>query len=248
MRSAGKARTALVGTLAHIGATVALGIISSAYKEKMLRDLEAMPKPIVDKRNAEAYFKDPKVRAAIRVIDLFDKNLDQLAIDLETHHETLKMGVTAEVARVAVSRMALSERHAFVLGMNDQLGTYCDELQTLADNVTASLALERRSLEAAKAARELVQILETGLVLDWLLKAGFSVEEISRIDANLRQYDARMRKLFAGLRTLNAKVATILSEAESMTSSVNKLSWQLFGEMYGEEMKRQETKRRAVHN
>lgn len=237
-RPPSKARTALVGTLASIGAGVALNLLTSAFKEQMLRDLERMPKPVVDRRNADTYFRDPAVRNGIRVIDLFERNLDEFGSELETKHTMLKGGVNIEVALLAVSAMADPERLNFVRGMEDELGQYVDDLLIVRENVDAAVAMEARLLEAAKGARELVELVETGLVLDWLLKAGFTVEEISRIHGNLKSFDARVRRLFIDMRRLKGRVDVIVEEANALAHTVNKLGWSIFGGMLAAEMKR----------
>jgi hypothetical protein len=232
------ARTAVVGTLANIGAAIALSILQQKFKEEMLKSLANMPKPKVDRRAAADYFSDPATGKAMRLIDLMSKNLGSLTSELQEHHLKVIGETNLEVMAIAVSNLSVDARLAFLTGLGNQLQIYGNELLTVRDNVEAARQLESKSLDAAKGAEDLAKLLDRALVADFLLKQGFSFDEIVQMYENLTNYASRVRRVFQDLATLQQKLDKCIDEQSQLASSVNKVSWHVSFSRMAEELKK----------
>jgi hypothetical protein len=231
-------RTAVVGTLANIVAAVALGILQQEFKDEMLKTLAKMPKPKVDRRAAGDYFSDPATAKAMRLIDLMNKNLGKLTSELQDHHLKVIGETNLEVMAIAVSRLSEDARLAFLTGLSDQVQIYGSELLTVRDNIEAARQLEAKSVDAAKGAEDLAKLLDRVLVADFLLKQGFSLDEIVQMYENLTNYAARVRRVFQDLATLQQQVDKCINEQSQLASSVNKLYWHISLSRIAEELKK----------
>lgn len=234
-----RARTAVVGTIANSAAGVMLGILQEKMKGRMLDALENMPKPKIDRRNAATFFSDPNTAKAIRVIDLMSKNLEPFEYELSEHHAKIVAGTNTEIVLLAISqKLSVNERLDFLVGLQGQLATYENELNTVIDNLTATKALSANAIEAAKGAEDLAALIDRALIADWLLKTGFSLEEIVRIYQNLTNYGFRVRQVFQQLDELLTRTRKLLQEEQTLHSQVNKVYWVLTLEPIIEELKK----------
>ena len=231
------ARTAVVATIAKLGAAIALGILQQEFREKMLKDLENMPKPKIDKRAAEDYLSDPKTGQAIRLIDLFNKNLSPLAHDLADHLMKISGQVKAELMLVSLSSMSDEARLDFLSGLSEQLQIYGDQLWQMRMNVDAAQDLEPKALEAAKAAEDLFSLIDNRLTEEWLFRQGFQVEDIANMRDNLRSYSSRVRKVFRDLKELSGQVDACRSGQGELSSAISTISWQIIGARVRQQMK-----------
>jgi hypothetical protein len=142
-----RARTAIVGTIANLAAVIALGILQAKMKEAMLKDLENMPKPRVDRQAAASFFANPSTAKAIRLIDLMNKNLEPFGRELDEHHAKIVAGTNAEVALLALSeKLSVDERLEFLTGLHEQLEIYERELNVVFDNLQAAKGLSAKAL------------------------------------------------------------------------------------------------------
>ena len=236
--TASRARTAIVGTIASLGAGVALGILQSTMKSEMLKSIEGMPKPQRDARGAGTFFSDPKTGKAIRVIDLLGKNLKSFGRELNEHHAKLIASANLEVGLLAVSTLSFPERLEFLSGLEDQHAIYAQQLDVVFDNLEAAKALGPNAIESARAAEDLARLVDRALVADWLLKNGFAFEEIVDIHQNLKGYASRVRAVFQDVDALHADVQRLMREQAAQASSVNRLRWSLILARAAEEAKK----------
>jgi hypothetical protein len=144
---AGSARTAVRGMATNLVAGEALSIFTSWFKSKMLRDLENLPKPKIDKRNAQDYFTDPNTRAALTTADVLGKNLRPFARELQEHHVSIVGTIQLELAVLAHSGLSYEARLDFLNQQAVQLQVYLDQLLTVRDNLEAAKKLERKCLD-----------------------------------------------------------------------------------------------------
>jgi hypothetical protein len=228
-----------VGTIANLAAVIALGILQAKMKEAMLKDLENMPKPRVDRQAAASFFANPSTAKAIRLIDLMNKNLEPFGRELDEHHAKIVAGTNAEVALLALSeKLSVDERLEFLTGLHEQLEIYERELNVVFDNLQAAKGLSAKALDAARGAEELANLVGRDLVADWLLQQGFSVDEIYEIWNNLKSYASQVRRVFADVDGLHVKVKKLLQEEAKLHSQVNKIYWSISLKRIAEELKK----------
>src|SRR5262249_27558251 len=115
---------------------------------------------------------------------------------------------------------------------------YGNDLLTVRDNVEAARQLEAKSQDAAKGAEDLANLLDRALVGDFLLKQGFSLDEIVQMYENLTNYASRVRRVFQDLATLQQKVDNCIDEQSRLASSVNKVYWHISLSRMAEELKK----------
>jgi hypothetical protein len=175
---------------------------------------------------------------AMRLIDLMNKNLGTLTSELQDHHLKVIGETNLEVMAIAVSSLSADARQAFLTGLGDQLQIYGNELLTVRDNVEAARQLEAKSLDAAKGAEDLAKLLDRALIADFLLKQGFSLDEIAQMYENLTSYASRVRRVFQDLATLQQKVDKCSDEQSQLASSVNKVYWHIGLSRIAEELKK----------
>jgi len=231
-------RTAVVGTVANFAAAVLLGIVQKKFKDEMLKSLENMPKPKVDRRAAADYLADPNTGKALQLIDLLNKNLGSFMEELADHHLKLIAETNVEITLLAISSLPPNSRLHYLTGLQDQLQIYVDELYVVLDNVEAAKRLESKSISSAKDAEALAKLLDRALIADFLLKQGFSLEEIVDMYSNLTDYSSRIRKLFQQLGQLQTKIQAYIEEQATLASSVNKVYWHIVGSQVADELKR----------
>jgi hypothetical protein len=234
-----RARTAVVGTLAGLGAGALVGILQATFREQMLKSIEKMPRPKVDKRAADEYFKDPHVKGAIRTLDLLDRDLAPFVRDLKARNDAVRGQVIAEILLLGVSPMSPEERLAFASGLDDQLNIYETDLLTIQDNLAAAMALEPGAMEAAKSAEELFALIDTRLAEELLFRNGFAVEDIAGIRDSLKSFQSRVRSAFAQVRSAHTAVDAIVEDARSTHHTTNRLYWRISGEILAARMKAQ---------
>jgi hypothetical protein len=173
----------------------------------------------------------------MRLIDQMNKNLGTLTSELQEHHLKVIGETNLEVMAIAVSSLSADARQAFLTGLGDQLQIYGNELLTIRDNVGA-WQLEAKSLDAAKGAEDLAKLLDRALIADFLLKQGFSLDEIVQMYENLTSYASRVRRVFQDLATLQQKVDKCSDEQSQLASSVNKVYWHIGLSRIAEELKK----------
>jgi hypothetical protein len=234
----GGARTAVVGSLANIGAAFALGLLQEAFREKILADLEKLPKPEKDERGAVAYLRDPGTAESVRLLDLFNKNLPLFQKHVEEHHEKVKATVFFELAATAVGSVPTPEgqdRRSLMLDeIHEELKTYGRDLDTISDNLDALLELEASALKAAQAAEDLREAL--AYLADALLKSGWTIEDIVEGYSSADSYASSIRRVFQDARALRASLDKIMQEQDTLEDGVNKLWWEEFGERLQKEL------------
>jgi hypothetical protein len=178
----------------HLGSGIALGIFQSEFKEKMRRDLAAMPPPQIDQRSLGDYLKDPAAKDSMRLIDIFSKNFKPFGQELrETQGEIL----AGFIPRILVLKLlppqsptTVDNKIQALHDIMDELGPYEEILVSIRDNLSAILALEEKAHESQKAADDLNALLRNGAVFEWLFNQGFKVDELSQMSSNLSHYSA----------------------------------------------------------
>lgn len=234
-----RARTAVVGTLAGLGAGLIVGILQVSFREQMLKSIEQLPRPQADRRAADAYFRDPNVKTAIRTLDLLNRDLAPFVRELTEKNNGVRGQVIAEVMLLGVSRMSLEERQSFASGLDEQLNEYEMALNTVQDNLDAAMALEPGALSAAKAAEELFALIDNRLSEELLFRNGFTVEDIAGIRDHLRSFQAHVRSAFAQVRAAKSAVDAIMEDARATHHTTNRLYWQISGELIARKLKEQ---------
>jgi hypothetical protein len=233
-----RTRTAVVGTVAGLGAGIALGILQAKMKDEMLKSLEQMPKPKADPRDAPSFFADPNTGKSLRFIDLLGKKLKPFGKELEEHHAKVVAGTNLEIVVLAVSKLAHEERLEFLHGVEDQLHAYVNDLNVVFDNLEAAKGLSNSVLESAKGAEQLAGAVSRLIVMDLLLKAGLSFEEIVALYDNLKDYAAQARRVFQDVDAVHAQVQRLLQEANTLASQVNKVYWSVVLGRISDELKK----------
>jgi hypothetical protein len=233
-----QARTAVIGCLANLAAGAALGIVQDKMKEWIRRDLEGMPKPRVDRREAAAFFSDPATARAIRLLDLMDKHLDDFGRELDAHHAEVIAETGMELRLLALSRFPDDRRLEFLTGLQDQLSDYQRDLLVVNDNLEAAKAVGTKAIESAKGAEQLASLVERALIADWLLQQGFKIDEIVKLYSNLVHYSDRVRRIFKEVDERYAQVQRLLQEEEELASQVNKIYWGIILGRVAEDQKR----------
>jgi hypothetical protein len=219
-------RTAIKGACLNIAGSVAIGIFQEKFKAYMVDELASMPKPQIDSRSAQDFFTDPRAGKAMRVIDLLNKNLGPFSTELAEHHQSVITVGVLELMLLRASSIDGEERIQFLTGFQDELGVYEEDLRTAEANLEAANALSGRALEAAQAAEDLTKMVDRVIVLDWLVKQGFSLDEIVQMYENLTQYSLRVRRVFQRLDELQTQVARQRRELAELQSNANGLYWQ----------------------
>jgi hypothetical protein len=232
------ATTAVVGAIAGLASGILLGIVQAKMKEEIAEALENMPKPNADPRAAPDYFADPKTARAIRLIDLLAKNLKPFGQELDAHHQDVVGGTNTEIALLAVSSLPDPERVAFLSGLQDQLQAYARDLGIVFDNLNAAKDVSSKAMDAARDVQDLIKLLDTGLVSQWLYDQGFTVIEISRLGQNLASYAAYVRIAFEDVDALHGKVKDMREDVAKPSSQVSKLSWSIILARAVEEQKK----------
>ena len=234
-----RARTAVVATIANLAAGVLLGIVQAKMKEEMLESLAKMPKPQIDGRNAAKFFADPSTGKAIRLIDLMSKHLKPFSAELDEHHAKTITAANLEIALLSISSLSVNERLEFLTGLQEQLNLYRDQLDVVFDNLEAAKGMSAKALESAEGAEKLANLVDRALVADWLLKQGFSLNEIVSIYENLTNYASRVRRVFQEIDALYDQVKKLLRDQGELSSQVNKLYWSISLSRITEELKKQ---------
>lgn len=220
-------KSAVRGTITNLGAGMALGIITNAFKDSMQKSIEGLPKPKIDRRAAGEFFSDPKTANSIRLIDLLAKNLAPFSRELSKHHYKVVISTNLELGLLGLSSLSSNEQLEFLGTLEDQLDLYERELQVVYDNLGAAKRLEAKAIESAEAAQELAKMIDRALVGDYLLKSGFSFDEIVTIHSNLSKHAYRVRTVFRELNNLNTQVRRLMDEVSSLAVGVNRLSWRI---------------------
>lgn len=233
-------RTAVKGAVVGTAAGLAAGLLTSKFKEEMLKSLENMPKPKIDKRSAGEFFSDPNTGKAIRLIDLLNKNLKPFGEALVLHHQEVIGRTNLEIYLLAASSVQDPERLEFLSGLESELDVYWNQLLAIRDNLEAAKGLEAKALDAAKGAEELANMVEQPLVTKWLFDTGFDVNEIVTIWENLKSYASRVRRVFAQIGELHNQVERMIDEHSKLCSGVNKIYWHIVGSRIAEEMKKRQ--------
>jgi hypothetical protein len=216
----------------NIGAGIALGIFQSEFKEKMRRDLAALPRPKIDKRGAAEFLKDSSVKGSMGLLDLFSKNFIPLGQELSTNQQALIGRVNLKLVGVALTSgktSADAERKLRLLDdIANELHEYEELLLTIRDNLEAILEMEEKALSTKKAADDLRDLLKSGLVIDWLFHEGFTVEEISSMDSNLLHLSVSIDMAFRDAHSLKDTVDKLLEDEFGWARVVNKIWWNEF--------------------
>lgn len=93
-------------------------------------------------------------------------NISGFTKGLQEFHAKVAFTVTLEVTVLAHSSLSASAQIEFRDDLDVQLIRYGDELDTVRENVKAARQLESRSIDAAKAAENLVAMLDRALIAD----------------------------------------------------------------------------------
>ena len=233
-----KARTAVIGALAGLGSAIALGILQSVMKDAIADSLAKMPKPKADPRTAGAFFSDPTTAKSLRLIDLFGRKLQPFGQELAQHHTSVVAQTNAEIMLLAVAKLSDLERLEFLSGLNDQLNAYTNDLNIVFDNLDAAKNVAAQTIDTAQGAEQLAKAIDNALIADWLLKQGFSFDEILEMHANLRDYAGRVRRVFQDVNTVHAQVEKLLEQANELAHQVNKLYWHISAANIAAELKK----------
>jgi hypothetical protein len=235
---ASSARTAVVGALANLAAGVALGFLQQKMKEEIRESFEKIPQPKPDPRTASVFFGDPNTAKAMRLIDLMAKNLKPFGQELAEHHVKVVAEANMEIALVAVAKLPPQETLNFFEGLLEQVNAYGSDLLVVFDNFEAAKDVASKALESARGAEQLSKLVDRALVADWLLKQGFSLEEIIQIHENLHNYSSRVGQVFRDVDALHAQVRQLLDEQETLAGTLSKLTWQIRMEILVAELKK----------
>lgn len=239
-------RSIVGGMLLNLGAGVALGFFQAWFKDKVARDLEALPKPKIDKRGAQDFLSDPQAAGSVHLLDLFNKNLKPFGKELEDNHRQFLTGVNLKIMLIALAvppegkYQDVSNLLEKADDIDAELGEYDQLLSTIGENLDAILAMESKALETKKAADDLKAFLKNGYVISWLFHQGFSVEDISKMDSNLSYLSASIGLLFEDTRQTKALLARLRAETSAQQKGVKKIWWDLFARQVRQTIKQRE--------
>lgn len=234
-----RARTAIVGALANLGAGLLVDLLQATFRDQMLKSLASMPKPKVDRRAAEEYFRDPNVKSAMRTLDLFNRDLKPFVRDLQARSDAIGGQVVQETVLLTVLPLSAEEAQAYAAGLDEQLGIYESDLLVVQDNLNAAMAIEPDAMAAAKSAQELFALIDTRLAEELMFRNGFAIEDIAGIRDNLGSFQRRVQSAFAEVRAASAAVDAMVAQARDTHHAANKLYWQLTRDLLVARMKAQ---------
>ena len=210
----------LGATALNLAGGIALNIFNDRFKSYMLEEVAKMPRPQMDRRKAADYLADPSSRKAIQILDLLNKNLPAFISELNENHQSVIGGTHAQLALLALSRADKQKTAVHLDPLCEELEQYRDKLLTVEDNTRAALELEQSAIEKAVAAEELLKIVEHGLVVDQLIKMGFTLEEVMKIWDNLRHFAASVRKTFRDFNELGKLLERLVGDTEKLINAV----------------------------
>ncbi len=239
------------GTALSIGAPLAQTLWMPWFKEKMLHDLEALPKPVVDQRRAGPYFRDPKTRDAVTTLDVLGKNIPEFTREMDAHAARTITTANLELAATALmseaGQAAYERRIERIDAINEQLSAYEEDLLTIRDNLDALLDQEPRAMETRKAADDLRALLENPVVAGQLLERGYlSPEELSQSTSNLAHLSVSLGMTFADARTCRAAIDLHVAEIQKLHGGVRKIWWMEFGEQFEAHLEERRAAERRV--
>ncbi len=235
------AKTALKGSLRGLGLQFGLGLLQDKFQEMMLRDLEKLPKPKIDKRGAEEYFRDPEQAKAMKLIDLFNKELGPFQTKIEEHHATTSW--TAALEALAAGEVTdLEDRLERLGAIQEELSVYGHDLDTVSDNVDALLEMEEKALESAEAADDLLELMQNGLVIDYLVRA-IGVEGYSRAESALKYHAASVRKLFGDAHKLRKSLDRMMEERTNIEEKISGFQGEAFRKLLADRIEQQKQER-----
>lgn len=222
--------TSVKAAVGKLASGVAINIFTSYFHDKMLKNIRDMPVPKIDKRRAKDYFADPRTRRSMRIVDLLHKNLRPFIDELQEHHATVSATVNIELALLAA--LAASNTDTDLRAVLERLGRIEDELEKYEralykafDNVVAALDLEARSLKAAKAAGSLRDMIDNVVVADYLLKLGFSFDELVAMWRSLNHFAHGIPETFKDLKDLHRVLRRLMDDVSTAAKEVNVISW-----------------------
>jgi hypothetical protein len=218
------ARSAVIASIASLGAGIALGILQAGMKDAMLNSLEKLQQPRPDPRSAVSYFSDPNTGKSMRFLDLLNKNLKAFGTELENHHVKVMAGSMGEVMLLAASRTrSIPERLEFLSALREELFLYGDQLDIVYDNLDAAQELAPKVQKAAEGAEQLARALPNAALA--LHMAGFSWEEMKVMVDKLWDFSTVVRKTFKDVDQVHSQVKRIRDELSTLYWQLLKISW-----------------------
>ncbi len=243
-------KTMVRGMLSNLGAGFSLGILQEAFKEKILADLSNLPKPEINKQGAKEFLSNPKHGKPLRIIDFLNKNFPKFEKELNENHllvMTVGMLELSGISLIKVERVEDYEKRFERLSeLNDGLQKYGDLLYQVDENIEALLELETKAMESREAAEDLSEYTMNILVMDFLIKQGFTIEEIDRMDAVLNQYSYSIKDLYTHAYKLRNTLNDLIEDYEDLSNAVMKAWWNEFGEQLQKSLKKRQQEKEKI--
>jgi len=234
----------------NLAAGAALGLFQSWFKEKVAADLDALPKPRIDRRSASSFLQDPDAAGGASLLDLFNKNMKPFQKELDDNHQKIMSANTLRFWALALkedkSKADVEERFQELDAIDAELDDYDQLLGTVEDNLDSILEKEEQALKTKKAADDLRAWLKNGLVLDGLIRQGFSVEDIEAMDSNLAYLSSSVSSLMDEARATRQQVENLRQAVDTLRKSAKKVWWDEFGHQVQELIKERQAKRQQA--
>jgi hypothetical protein len=220
-----KPKTAIKGAIMNLAAGVALNIFTSYFHDYMLDQVAKMPLPKIDRRSAAEYLSDRNARESMQILDLFNKNLKPFERELMKHHLALIGSTNLELVALKASGFSTQQRLNFLTSVENELDVYLKQLLVVYDNTDAMLELETEAIKRAEAAEKIGDYINNLWVADYLLKIGFSLDEIVSIWANLKAFAHNAKSTFKDAHNLRNLTQRLIDEASTLDQNVNRIYW-----------------------
>jgi len=246
----GVAKSALKGAAVSIGTGVALSILQDMFRDKVLNDLAALPKPQADRRTAHDYFTDPKTRSGVHALDVLSKNLGQFSKDLEDEQARISGSRFLQLMATAVLPEKTTDQYEKKLqdldSIQGDLDAWEQELLTIDSNLDALLELEGQLNQMAQSARDLRNIFSRVGPAEELLKIGFSYEEYIELMGLLDGISSEVEVTLRDAHKAKETVRNLLNQTADFDHRVNRIWWDEFGGQVGQLIKDREAARRQA--
>jgi hypothetical protein len=226
----------------RIGVPIAQALWAPWFKEQLLKDIEALPKPEADTRQAGAYLRDPRTREAAKTLDILGKNLPaftaQLDGDAARTIGTAKLELAATALVEGSDQAAYERRIERIDAIKEQLSAYLEDLLTIRDNLDALLELEGRATEAKRSSDELYGLLDDKYVAAYVVEKDIlSVEQLSAVKSSLSHLSVTISMTFGDAHAAHDAALRHIAAIQDMLDDVGAIWWSQMGEQFEAHLK-----------
>lgn len=218
------------GAVLGFGMGLLTGFALEKYREWMRDSLAAVPPIEIGTEPLNEYLKSSP--GATQVSGLLSKDIDGFALSLEQNGRALLLDAAGRTLNVGLATFSQDKRIEQLRDIGDGVDAFLSDLTQAQRGIDQALQLETVGHERIAAAESLADMIlskkpnrANGLVWDWLVKQGFSIEEILQMHANLRKYASDIGGLFRRLHLLSESAGRIRAETINFSSRLNGIFW-----------------------